>query len=114
MQATSIIVQHQRELMQLRVAKALRLDRLDGRQNIVAVVARAAVSLPDVAQLLAEREPPGILHMAAIDHISQRADPLPGFVFQPDRAHHLAIDMGGLLAAAQIIHGIGALLLPRP
>src|SRR5258707_9986674 len=48
--------------------------------------------------------------MTAIDHVSQRADPLPGFVFQPDRAHHLAIDVGGLLAAAQILHGVVAAL----
>src|SRR5260370_35760988 len=48
--------------------------------------------------------------MAAIDHVSQRADPLPGFVFQPDRTHHLAIDVGGLLAAAQILHGVVAAL----
>src|SRR5258707_3280491 len=48
--------------------------------------------------------------MAAIDHVSQRADPLPGFVFQPDRTHHLAIHVGGLLAAAQILHGVVAAL----
>src|SRR5260221_13117193 len=48
--------------------------------------------------------------MTAIDHVSQRADPLPGFVFQPDRTHHLAIDVGGLLAAAQILHGVAAAL----
>src|SRR5882724_8841551 len=46
--------------------------------------------------------------MAAVDHVSQRADPLPGFVFQPDRTHHFAIDVGGLLAAAQILHGVVA------
>src|SRR5258705_11395495 len=46
--------------------------------------------------------------MAAIDHESQRADPLPGFIFQPDRTHHFPIDVGGLLAAAQILHGVVA------
>src|SRR5713226_2717169 len=52
--------------------------------------------------------------MTAIDHVSQRADPLPGFVFKPDRTHHFAIDVGGLLAAAQIFHGAVALLRRDP
>src|SRR5271155_5850130 len=43
--------------------------------------------------------------MAAIDHIGQRADALPGGVFEPDRTHHLTIDIGGLLAGAQIFDG---------
>src|ERR1700738_4239936 len=59
---------------------------------------------------MSQREPSGILHMTTIDHIGQRADPLPGFVFKPDRTHHFAIDVGGLLAAAPLVHGVAALL----
>src|SRR5258708_5891767 len=89
-----------RELVQLLIAKTLRLDRPHGGQHIVAIVAGTAVALLHVAELFGQRQPPGILHVAAIDHVSQRADALPGFVFQPHRPHHLAIDVGGLLAAA--------------
>ena len=47
-----IIVQHQRELMQLLVAKALRLDRLHSRQDVIAVVSGTSVTLLHVTQLL--------------------------------------------------------------
>src|SRR3954469_15377411 len=99
-------MQHRRELMQLRVAKTLRLDRFYGGQHIVAIVSGTAVSLPHQAELLRQRQPAGILHMAAVDYVSERADPLPGLVFQPDRTHYLAIDIGGLLAAAQIVDAV--------
>ena len=60
---------------------------------------RTAMALPHDAKLLGERQPAGILHMAAIDDIGQRADALPRLVLEPHRAHHLAIDVGDLLAA---------------
>ena len=69
-----------RELMQLRIAETFRLDRLHRRQHIVAVVAGTTVALLDVMQLFGQAQPPGILHVAAIDHIGERADALPGFV----------------------------------
>src|SRR6266704_5828561 len=52
--------------------------------------------------------------MTAVDHIGQRTDSLPGFVFEPNRTHHLAIDVGRLLAAAQIVHGVAAVLRRDP
>ena len=48
------IVQHQRQLMQWRIAKALRLDRLHGGQHVIAVDAGLAVALEHVAQLLGQ------------------------------------------------------------
>ena len=45
------VMQPKRELMQRRIAKTFRLDRLHGRENIVAVGAGLAVPLPDVAEL---------------------------------------------------------------
>ena len=72
------------------------------------------MALADVAQLLLERQPPGILHMAAIDHVSQRADALPRLVVEPHRAHHLAIDGGDLFALAQIGDGVVAMLRRDP
>jgi hypothetical protein len=104
-----VAVQHQGELVQLLVAKALLFDRLDGCQHVVAIVSGTAMALLDVSQLFGRREPAGILHVTAVDHISERADPLPGFVLKPDRAHDFVIDAGGLLAAAQIVDGVVAL-----
>src|ERR1700745_202498 len=46
------VVQHQCEFVQLRVSKALRLDRFHGGQDVVAIVAGAAVPLPDVTELI--------------------------------------------------------------
>ena len=48
------VMQHHRKLMQLRVAKSLRLDRLDGGQHIVAIVAGTAVALPHIAKLFGQ------------------------------------------------------------
>ena len=47
-------VQHQRKLMQLRIAKTFRLDRLHGGEHIVAVGAGLAVALLHVTQLLGQ------------------------------------------------------------
>src|SRR5215510_16192271 len=99
------VVQHRCKPVQWVVAKPFGLDRLDGGEHIVTVVAGAPVSLADDAELLVERQPAGILHMAAISDIGQRADTLLRRVVEPDRAHHFTIDVGGLLAGAQIFDG---------
>src|SRR5579863_5055650 len=98
-----IVVQQQRELVQLSVAETLRFDRFYGGKHVIAIVSGTAMSLPDEAKLLGRREPSGILHVAAIDHVSKRTEPLAGFVCEPHRTRHFAIDVGGLLAAAQIV-----------
>src|SRR5215470_8222956 len=105
------VMQHQRKTMQWRIAKTFGFDRLDGREHIVAVDARLAVALQDMAELLVKRQPAGILHMAPIDHVSERADALPRVVLEPHRAHHLAIDGCDLLARAQIRDGSGTVCL---
>ena len=48
------VVQHHRELMQLRIAKSLHLDRLDGGQHVVAIVSGTAVALLHIAQLFGQ------------------------------------------------------------
>src|SRR5277367_953738 len=96
--------------MQLLVAKPLGLDRSHGSQHVVAIVSGTAVSLLDQVELLDQGQSSGILYVTAIDHIGQRANPLAGPVAEPDRAQHLAIDIGGLLAAAQIFHRLAAQL----
>ncbi len=47
-----IVMQHHRQLMQLRIAKTLRLDRFYGSKNVIAVDAGLAVALPHVTELL--------------------------------------------------------------
>ena len=47
-----LVVQHHGEPMQLRTAKARRLDRRHGVENIIAVDAGLAVALQHVTQLL--------------------------------------------------------------
>jgi hypothetical protein len=49
------LVQHQCQLMQLLVAKALRLDRLHRGQDVVAIVAGTAVPLLHVSELICQR-----------------------------------------------------------
>src|SRR6185437_12259092 len=102
------IMKHHRELVQRRIAKAFRLDRFHRRQHVIAIVAGAAVALLDDAELLVKREAAGILHVAAVDDIGQRADARSRLVLDPHRAHHLAIDVGGLLAGAQVGDGVVA------
>ena len=68
------VVQHHRQPMQLGIAKTFRLDRLHGGENIIPIDAGLAVPLQHMAQLFRRRQPPGILHMAAIDHVDERAD----------------------------------------
>ena len=64
-----------------------------------------------MTKLLGERQPSRILHVAAIDHVSERADALPRVVLEPQRPRYLAIDGCHLLALAQIGNGRGAALL---
>src|ERR1700736_2109622 len=52
--------------------------------------------------------------MAAVDHVSQRADALARLVLQPHRPHHLAIDRGDLLARAQVSDSSGAVFFRDP
>ena len=100
-----LVVQHRCEPVQLLIAKSFRLDRLDRGQHIIPVDAGLAVALQHVAQLLGRRQPAGILHMAAIDDIDQRADALPRLVLQPHRSLHLAVDRSDLFTLAQIGDG---------
>ncbi len=61
------------------------------------------MALADLMQLLVEREPAGILRMAAIDHVAQRRHPPVRMSEQRHVAQDFAIDLGDLLALAQIV-----------
>src|SRR5262245_16738961 len=61
------------EQMQAGVAKALRLDLAHRGKHVIAIGPRTAMTLPHVMELLFEVEPAGILGMAAVDHVDQRA-----------------------------------------
>ena len=91
--------------MQPAIAKTRCFDRLHGCDDIVAVDTGLAVTLLHVTQLLRQRQPAGILNMAAIDDIDQRADALSRLVLQPHRSLHLAVDRSDLFTLAQIGDG---------
>ena len=71
-------MKHRCELMQLRVAKAFGLDRLHRRGHVIAIGAGLAVALEDMAVLFGQRQPAGILHMAAGDDVSECGGALAG------------------------------------
>ena len=102
------------EAAQIVVAIAVRFQFLDRREHVVAVVAGAAVALAHKMQLPGKRQPAGILPVAAVDHVAERVHGLLRVVVEPDRAHGLAIDLGDLLARAQIIDGGAALCGRHP
>src|SRR5262245_31351185 len=95
--------------MQRRIAAAQRLQSGDRLDYVVAVVAGAAVALADVMQLLLQRQPAGVLRMAAVDRVADRVDPTLWISLEPDAPHRLAIDRRDLLAPPQIGQRGGAL-----
>ena len=66
------------------------------------------MTLPDMMHACGEREPPGILRVAAVDDEAERAHLPPRFLFQLDPPHRLQIDGGDLFAGAEIGNRFGA------
>ena len=95
--------------MQRGLAIAELFQRADGRDDVVAVGAGLAVALAHMVQLLLEREPAGILHVSAVDHVAERRHPRLWLALDPDRAHAFEVDRRHLLARAQISDGARAL-----
>src|SRR6266851_5081787 len=95
--------------MQLGLAITELLQRADRRDHIVAVRAGLSMALTHMMQLPLERQPPGVLRMAAVDHVAERRDSPFGIVLEPDRPNALAVDRGHLLAGTQIGDGDRAL-----
>src|SRR6202171_3227338 len=98
-----------REQMQIALAVAERLERAHRFDDVIAVLPGTAVALPHIMQALLDREPAGILHMAAVDDVGERPHLAARLVLELDPPHRLEIDGGDLLAAAQI--GDGAVTL---
>ena len=92
--------------MQIGLAIAERFQRLHRLQHIIAIGTRAAMTLPDMMHALRKRQPPGILHMAAIDDEAQRPHLPPRFLLELDPPHRFQIDRRHLLARAQIGDGL--------
>src|SRR5258707_490569 len=93
------------ELMQPCILAALGLDLRNGGEDIIEVCPGSAMSLAYQMELALEIETPGILRMAAIDHVKECGD-LPGRVGgERDPPHGFAVDHGDLLARAQIFDG---------
>src|SRR5262245_10281822 len=95
--------------MQLALAVAELFERGHGGDHIVAVVAGLPVSLAHVVDLLLEREPPGILRMAAIDHVADRRHHALRVALEPHLPDEFPINHGHLLARAQIADSLCAL-----
>ena len=84
--------------MQIGLAIAQRLERARGLKDVVTIGAGTAVTLPHVVQALVQRQPPGILHMTAIDDEAERPHlPLRSFL-KFDTTHRFQINGGNLLA----------------
>ncbi len=64
------------------------------------------MALADVVHAFGKRQPPGILHMTAIDDETQRPHLSPRFLFELDPSHRFQVDGGHLLARAQIFDGL--------
>ena len=92
--------------MQIGLAIAKRFQRLHSLQHIVAIGARATMTLPDVMHAFRKRQPSGILHMAAIDDEAQRPYLPPRFLLELDPPHRFQIDCRHLFAPAQIGDGL--------
>src|SRR5947207_8252981 len=92
-----------RQEMQLGVSKTLSFDLGDGRQYVVQVCPGMAMALPHQMKLLLDVEPAGILRMAAVDDVDERAHPPSRLAAERDRSRGFAIDHRDLLARAQIL-----------
>ncbi len=66
------------------------------------------MALAHVMELLVERQTPGILRMAAVDHVAERAHGSLRLALEPDPPDALAIHHGDLLACPQIRDRLGA------
>src|SRR5882672_10643740 len=66
------------------------------------------MALAHVMELLVERQTPGILWMAAVDHVADRAHGSLGLPLEPDAPDALSINHGDLLACSQIRDRLGA------
>jgi hypothetical protein len=64
------------------------------------------VTLPDVVQTLVERQPPRVLHVAAVDDEAKRPHLSARRFFELDAPHRFQINRGDLLARAQIGDGL--------
>ena len=84
--------------MQIGLAIAERFQRPHRFEHIVAIGTGLAVTLPHVMHAFGERQPAGILHVAAIDDVAQRAHAPPRLVFELDPAQRFHIDRGDLFA----------------
>src|SRR5437763_10216923 len=106
-QRRSLTSKQLREPVQLRLSIPELLQSGDCRNDIVAVGARLAMALPYVMQLLLQRQPSGVLRVAAVHNVAEPWDPLCGLTAEPDRPNDLPINGCYLLAIAQISNDIG-------
>src|SRR5215831_21100611 len=104
----SLTRQPLRQQMQIALAITECFERAYGFQHVIAIGPGLAVALPHMMQTLRQRQPAGILHVAAIDDVAHRPHTAPGTLFELDLPHRFDIDRRDLLARAQIAQGRGA------
>ena len=92
--------------LQLDVFDSESLQFFHRRQHVVAARARATMSLPGKMQLISKAELAGVLAMAAIDDVTERAYALLRVIVDPNPAPGLAIDAGDLFPAPQVIDSL--------
>ena len=73
--------------MQFGLAIAERFQRAHRFDHVVAVGPGLTVTLPHMMHALGERQPPGILDVAAVDDEAERPDLPPRWLFQLDPPH---------------------------
>src|ERR1700730_16596222 len=95
--------------MQIGLAITERFEGANRLDDVIAIVAGAAMALPHIMHALLDREPAGILHVAAVDDIGERPHLAARLVLELDPPHRFQIDAGDLLTVTQI--GDGALAL---
>src|SRR5580692_3030669 len=95
--------------MQIALAVAERLERTNRLDDVITVLSGTAVALPHVVHALLDREPAGILHVAAVDDVGERPHLAARLVFEFDPPYRFQIDAGDLLTPAQIGDGLVAL-----
>src|SRR5215475_7503530 len=95
------------EAMQVGIAKPLRLDFAHRGEHIVAIGARAPMTLSDEMHLRIKIEPARILRMTPIDHIDECAHAPLRLAGNEHVPPGLTVDHGDLLARAEISDGRG-------
>jgi len=94
--------------MQIALAITECFERAYGFHHIITVGAGLAMALAHVMQTFRQRQPAGILHVAAINDVTHRPHAASRVLFELDLAHRFDIDRRDLFARPQIVQRVDA------